>query len=238
MAFAARRYLCCSYKKGQNLTASEVPTWKNTKPFVPPLKEGIVIKVYDGDTITIASKLPFKESRHADHPIQFYAATKRSNELMAHSYSHLFNLATTGIRFFTAYGPWGRPDMALYKFTKNIMKKKNINVFNKGQHSRDFTYIDDTVDGILKCLYKIPKRNNNLRLNKDPSVSAAPFRVINIGKGKPTKLINYIKIIESNLGRKAKKKFLGKQMGDVKDTWANVSKANKILKYKAKTSPV
>ena len=182
-------------------------------------------------------KKPLSEKNSVDHPIQLYAATKRSNELMAHSYSHLFNLATTGIRFFTAYGPWGRPDMALYKFTKNIMKKKNINVFNKGQHSRDFTYIDDTVDGILKCLYKIPKRNNNLRLNKDPSVSAAPFRVINIGKGKPTKLTNYIKIIESNLGRKAKKKFLGKQMGDVKDTWANVSKANKILKYKAKTSP-
>ena len=182
-------------------------------------------------------KKPLSEKNSVDHPIQLYAATKRSNELMAHSYSYLFNIPTTGIRFFTAYGPWGRPDMALYKFTKNIMQKKTINVFNKGKHSRDFTYIDDTIIGILKCLYKIPKKNNNLRLNKDPSTSTAPFRVINIGKGKPTKLINYIKIIESNLGIKAKKKFLGKQMGDVRDTWANIGKANKIFKYKPKTSP-
>ena len=182
-------------------------------------------------------KKPLVEKNSVDHPIQLYAATKRSNELMAHSYIHLFDLPTTGIRFFTAYGPWGRPDMALYNFTKNIMKKKTINVFNKGQHSRDFTYIDDTINGIIKCLNNIPRKSRNLNLKKDPSTSTAPFRIINIGKGKSTKLINYIKIIESSLGKKAKKKFLSKQKGDVKDTWANISKANKILNYKPKTSP-
>ena len=135
-------------------------------------------------------KKPFSERDPVDHPIQLYAATKRSNELMAHSYSHLFNLPTTAIRFFTAYGPWGRPDMALYKFTKLISENKKIKVFNRGNHSRDFTYIDDVVKGILKCIYKIPKKNIKLKFPKKPSASSAPFRILNIGNGTSGKLKN------------------------------------------------
>ena len=177
-------------------------------------------------------KEPLSEKISVDHPIQLYAATKRSNELMAHSYSHLFNIPTTGIRFFTAYGPWGRPDMALYKFTNNIIKKRSINVFNKGQHSRDFTYIDDVSEGILKCLNNVPKKNNKIKINKDPSISSAPFRIINIGKGKPVKLLNYINLIENNLQKKARKKFLNKQKGDVKNTWAKIIEQYKIIREK------
>jgi len=182
-------------------------------------------------------KEPLSEKFSVDHPIQLYAATKRSNELIAHSYSHLFNIPTTGIRFFTAYGPWGRPDMALYKFTNNIMKRKAINIFNKGRHTRDFTYIDDVTNGILKCLNKIPKKNNRYKSNTNPSESSAPFRIINIGKGNPLKLINYIKLIESNLGKKSKKIFLKKQKGDVENTWANIDKASRVLNYKPTTTP-
>ena len=181
-------------------------------------------------------KKPFSEKDPVNHPIQLYAATKRSNELMAHSYSHLFNLPTTGIRFFTAYGPWGRPDMALFKFTNNIYKSKIIRVFNKGKHSRDFTYIDDVIDGITKCLKKIPKKNKAFTSFSDPSASKAPFRIINIGNGNPVKLKNYIKLIEENIGKKGKKFFLKKQKGDVKDTWANINQAKNVLKYKPKIS--
>ena len=152
-------------------------------------------------------KKPFSERDPVDHPIQLYAATKRSNELMAHSYSHLFNLPTTAIRFFTAYGPWGRPDMALYKFTKLISENKKIKVFNRGNHSRDFTYIDDVVKGILKCIYKIPKKNIKLKFPKKPSESSAPFRILNIGNGTSVKLKEYIRLIENNLGKKATKRI-------------------------------
>ena len=181
-------------------------------------------------------KKPFLEKDPVNHPIQLYAATKRSNELMAHAYSHLFNMPTTGIRFFTAYGPWGRPDMALFKFTKNIYKNKTIKIFNKGQHSRDFTYIDDVVDGIIKCIGKVPKQNNKLKSFTDPSKSNAPFRILNIGNGKAVQLKSYIKLIEDNIKKKGKKLFLKKQKGDVRDTWANISEAKKILKYKPKIS--
>jgi len=182
------------------------------------------------------NKKPFSEKDSVDHPIQLYAATKRSNELMAHSYSHLFNLPTTAIRFFTAYGPWGRPDMALYKFTKLISENKKIKVFNRGNHSRDFTYIDDVVKGIVKCIYKIQKKNIKLKFPKNPSQSSAPFRILNIGNGTSVKLIEYIRLIENNLGKKAKKEFLSKQKGDVKDTWANLKQANRVLDYKANIS--
>jgi UDP-glucuronate 4-epimerase len=181
-------------------------------------------------------KKPFSEKDPVDHPIQFYAATKRANELMAHAYSHLFNMPTTGIRFFTAYGPWGRPDMALYKFTENIYKNKKIQIYNKGNHTRDFTYIDDVITGIMKCLGNIPKRNNKKKILKNPSESNAPFRIINIGNGKSIQLKDYIKLIEYNLRKKAKKIFLDKQKGDVKDTWADTKKLQTVLKYKTNIS--
>tara|TARA_Y100001970_G_C13597506_1_gene538554 strand:- start:27 stop:551 length:525 start_codon:yes stop_codon:yes gene_type:complete len=156
---------------------------------------------------------------------------------MAHAYSYLFNIPTTGIRFFTAYGPWGRPDMALYKFTQNIFKNKKIYIYNKGNHSRDFTYIDDVIKGVLKCLKNIPKKGKKKKLLKNPSESNAPFRILNIGNGNPIKLKAYIKLIEKSLNKKAKKKLLKKQQGDVKDTWADIKQSKKILKYKARTSP-
>ena len=169
--------------------------------------------------------------------MQIYAASKRANELIAHSYSHLFKLPTTGLRFFTVYGPWGRPDMSLFLFTKNILNRKPINVFNRGDHIRDFTYIDDVVDGILKANDRIFKKN---RIKSAPSFNAgsgiAPFEIFNIGNSKPIKLMKFIDLIEKKLNLTAKIKFLPMQKGDIKQTFANINKAKKILKFKPKTS--
>jgi UDP-glucuronate 4-epimerase len=179
------------------------------------------------------TKLPFKESHLADHPIQFYAATKRSNELIAHAYSTLFRLPTTGLRFFTVYGPWGRPDMALYKFTKNIIENKKIEVFNYGKHERDFTYIDDIAKAVSKLCLKIPKRKNTWKEN-NPSSSKAPFEIFNIGNNKPVKLMHYIKLIEKNVKKKARIKFLPIQPGDIKNTLSSNDKLKKLINYKPK----
>jgi len=175
-------------------------------------------------------KMPFTENDIADHPIQLYAATKRSNELMAHSYSHLFNLPTTGLRFFTVYGPWGRPDMALFKFTKNILENKPIEVYNYGNHSRDFTYIDDVSKAIKKLYSNIPKKNDKWN-EYNPVSSASPFRILNIGNGRKVKLLDYIKYIENNLGKKAIIKYLPKQPGDVPTSLSNSKKLKKLIKY-------
>ena len=175
-------------------------------------------------------KTPFNESDVADHPIQLYAATKRSNELMAHSYSHLFNLPTTGMRFFTVYGPWGRPDMALFKFTKNILKNKPIDVYNYGDHERDFTYIDDVVKIVKKLYLKIPKKSK-IWNEANPSSSTSPFRILNIGNGKKIKLLEYIRNIENNLSRKAKIKFLPKQLGDVRISLSSTKNLKRIVNY-------
>ena len=161
-------------------------------------------------------KLPFSERDNADHPIQLYAATKRSNELMAHSYSYLYGLPTTGLRFFTVYGPWGRPDMALFKFTNNMLQNKKIEIFNYGKHTRDFTYIDDITKNIIKLLKKIPKKNNQKKLF--PNTSNCPFRVVNIGNSKQQKLMDFIKDLEDVLKVKSIKNFKILQKGDVKDT--------------------
>ncbi len=181
------------------------------------------------------SKHPFSESDNVDHPIQFYAATKRANEIMAHSYSYLFNLPTTGLRFFTVYGPWGRPDMSLFIFTKNIISGKPIEIFNKGKHVRDFTYIDDIVNGVIKASDNIIKKKaKKSKLN--PGESTAPFRILNIGNSKPVNLMKYIDTIEENLKKKAIKKFLPLQQGDVPKTFSDTRKIKKLLKYKSKTS--
>jgi UDP-glucuronate 4-epimerase len=180
------------------------------------------------------SKLPFKESRHADHPIQFYAATKRSNELMAHSYSSLYKLPTTGLRFFTVYGPWGRPDMALFIFTKNILEGKKIDLFNYGNHIRDFTYVDDIVEPIFRLIKKPPKKDKKT-LIKDPSESSAPFKVYNIGNNDPKKLMDFVNAIEKKLNKKAKINFKPLQKGDVYETFADTTKLIKATKYKSKT---
>ena len=167
------------------------------------------------------TKIPFSEHDSVNHPLSVYAASKKSNELMAHAYSHLYKLPTTGLRFFTVYGPWGRPDMALFKFTKAILEEKPIDVYNHGNHTRDFTYIDDIVNGIIKTLDKPSASNLNWNAKQpDPASSSAPWRIYNIGNNKPVKLMDYIDILEKTLNKKAKINFLPLQPGDVSDTYA------------------
>ncbi len=181
---------------------------------------------------------PLKEDYSASHPMSIYAATKRSNELIAHSYSSLFNLPTTGLRFFTAYGPWGRPDMALFKFTKNILKNKKINVFNNGNHERDFTYIDDIINCIILSLNKIPKKDKLYNpKNPNPKLSYCPYRVINVGGSNPIKLEVFIKLIEKYLNKKSKKNYLKLQKGDVIKTQSSLNWSYKLLNYKPNIKP-
>jgi UDP-glucuronate 4-epimerase len=183
------------------------------------------------------TNIPFSTKQNVDHPLSLYAATKKANELMAHSYSNLYKLPTTGLRFFTVYGPWDRPDMALQKFAQAILKEQKIKVFNNGEHSRDFTYIDDIVEGIVRVL-KIPALPNSNWSgdNPDPSSSNAPWRIYNIGNSHPTNLMKYITLLENALGKKAIKIFLPIQPGDVKDTWANVDELIHNFSYKPSTS--
>ena len=182
-------------------------------------------------------KQPFSENDNVDHPVSLYAATKKSNELMAHTYSDLYKIPTTGLRFFTVYGPWGRPDMAYFSFTKNILEGKEIKVFNNGNLERDFTYIDDIVFAIEKLIDKTPKETPNWdRVKAEPSTSFAPYRVFNIGNNKPVKLMEFISTLEKLLGKEANKKFLPMQPGDVYSTYADISKLNELIGYKPTTS--
>ncbi len=182
-------------------------------------------------------KLPFNEADIADHPIQFYAATKRANELMAHSYSKLYKIRTTGLRFFTVYGPWSRPDMSLLKFAKNISENKKIDLFNYGNHTRDFTYVDDIVDGIFKIITKKNRISKNRKRKKlDPSSSNnAPFEIYNIGSERPVRLIRYIRLIEKYLGKKAKMNKLPLQKGDILETFSSTKKLKKDYGYSTST---
>jgi UDP-glucuronate 4-epimerase len=166
---------------------------------------------------------PYSTHDNVDHPVSLYAATKKANELMAHTYSHLYGLPTSGLRFFTVYGPWGRPDMALFLFTKAILEDRPIDVFNEGRMKRDFTYIDDIVTGVVKILDRPPNGDPRWSgTNPDPSTSRAPYRLYNIGNNSPVKLLDFIESIEESLGRKARKNLLPMQPGDVVATWANV----------------
>ncbi len=176
-------------------------------------------------------KLPFLETDNVDHPISLYAATKKSNELIAHSYSHLFNLPTTGLRFFTVYGPWGRPDMALFKFTDLIVKNKPISVFNYGKMKRDFTYIDDVIESISLLMKKPPGISSNINSTN----TKAPYFIFNIGNSQPIDLMQYINAIESILGKKAKIKFKEMQPGDVESTFANTEALNNWINFKPST---
>ena len=182
------------------------------------------------------SEVPFDEDHSVDHPVSLYAATKRSNELMAHTYSHLFDLPTTGLRFFTVYGPWGRPDMALFLFTKAILDEKPIQVFNDGKMIRDFTYIDDIVSGVKGAILNSSKvtESNNVKLK--PSISSAPYRIFNLGNNQPVTLENFINAIEASTGKKAIKEYLPMQPGDVKKTFANIDKAGESLGFVPSTS--
>ncbi len=181
--------------------------------------------------------MPFSTSDNVDHPISLYAASKKSNELMAHTYSHLFGLPTTGLRFFTVYGPWGRPDMALFLFAKAMQENQPIQVYNNGEMVRDFTYIDDIVEGIVRVLGHPPAGNPDWSgKNPDPSSSKAPYKIYNIGNNNPVRLMDFIEAIEQALGKKAEKIFLPMQPGDVSATYADVSDLVRELGYKPETS--
>ena len=180
--------------------------------------------------------LPFHERQPVNHPVSLYAASKKANELMAHTYSHLFNLPTTGLRFFTVYGPWGRPDMALFLFTKKILAGEPIDVFNYGNHRRDFTYIDDIVEGVIRTLDHVAQPNPEWDSDQpSPATSNAPYRLYNIGSNNPVELLRYIEILETCLGKKAIKNLLPLQPGDVPDTYANVDALERDVFYHPST---
>ncbi|HMM23454.1 MAG TPA: NAD-dependent epimerase [Pseudoxanthomonas mexicana] len=181
-------------------------------------------------------KLPFAVEDSVDHPVSLYAASKKANELMAHTYSHLFGLPTTGLRFFTVYGPWGRPDMALFLFTKKILAGEPIDVFNHGHHTRDFTYVDDIVEGVIRTLDRVPGPDPAYDpLAPTPASSLAPYRVYNIGNHQPVQLLRYIEVLEDCLGRKAEKRLLPMQPGDVPDTEADVEALRRDTGYSPAT---
>ena len=183
------------------------------------------------------TKQPFSPHESANHPVSLYAATKKANELMAHTYSHLYNLPTTGLRFFTVYGPYDRPDMALQRFAKAILNDEPIRVYNYGKHKRDFTYIDDIVEGILLLLDNPAKPNPNWDSNNpDCATSSAPYKVYNIGNNKPVSLVKYIDALEASLGKRAKKELLPLQPGDMKDTYADIDDIKQQFGYKPKIS--
>tara|TARA_Y100001968_G_scaffold154384_2_gene141021 strand:+ start:182 stop:1216 length:1035 start_codon:yes stop_codon:yes gene_type:complete len=188
--------------------------------------------VYGGNT-----NMPFSERQSVDHPVSLYAASKKANELMAHSYSHLYNIPSTGLRFFTVYGPWGRPDMALFLFTKAMLEDKSIKVFNEGQMIRDFTYIDDIIESLVRVLNKPPIKDNSFDCkNPDPSISWAPHKVFNIGNSNPVPLMEFIEAIESSLNIKAKKQLLPIQPGDVPATASSTKLLEEWINFKPNTS--
>lgn len=183
------------------------------------------------------AKIPFSVSDNVDHPVSLYAASKKANELMAHTYANLYGLPCTGLRFFTVYGPWGRPDMAYFSFTKAILEGNSIDVFNYGDMQRDFTYIDDIVEGIVRIIDRIPLPNPGWdRAHPDPGSSYAPYKLYNIGNNKPVQLLRFIEVLETNLGKKAVKNMLPMQPGDVPITYADVDDLIKDVGFKPATS--
>jgi UDP-glucuronate 4-epimerase len=182
------------------------------------------------------TKMPFSVHQNVDHPVSIYGASKKANELLAHSYSHLFGLPTTGLRFFTVYGPWGRPDMALFIFTRAILANEPIQIFNHGQMARDFTYIDDIVEGVVRLVDRLPIPNANWSGDSpDPATSAAPYRVYNIGNHRPESVMHLVEVLESCLGRKAVKEFLPMQQGDVPTTYADVDDLDRDIGFAPRT---
>ncbi|MDQ0317387.1 NAD-dependent epimerase [Amorphus orientalis] len=199
---------------------------------VPHLTYASTSSVYGANTT-----MPFSEHHGVDHPLQFYAVTKRSNELTAHAYSHLYRLPTTGLRFFTVYGPWGRPDMALFKFTRNIIAGEPIEVFNEGNHTRDFTYIEDIVEGVIRASDQIAEPDPEWdAADPDPRTSNAPYRLFNIGNNSPMNLSAYIEALEKALGKTAIKELLPLQPGDLLDTYADVSELEAAVGYRPTTT--
>lgn len=199
-------------------------------------KVGHLIYASSSSVYGANKKMPFSVHHNVDHPISLYAASKKANELMAHTYSALYNLPTTGLRFFTVYGPFGRPDMALFLFTKAIIEGKAIDVYNHGKMKRDFTYVDDIVEGISRLIPRVPEPDPNWSgFNPDPSSSFAPYRVYNIGNNKPVELLRFIEVIEEKIGKKAVKNFMPIQDGDVPETYADVEDLMREVDFKPST---
>lgn len=226
-----------------SLTNPEVYVDTNIKGFLNILeccrhyKTNHLVYASSSSVYGLNKKMPFSEHDIADHPVSLYAASKKANEMMAHTYSHLFNLRTTGLRFFTVYGPWGRPDMALFIFTKAMLEDKPIEIFNNGNMKRDFTYIDDIIKGIVRVIDNPAESNPEWdAVNPDPATSKAPFRIFNIGRGEPVSLMDFVLEIERQIHTKAKKIFRRMQDGDVAETCADVSNLRDILEYEPKTS--
>ena len=183
------------------------------------------------------TNMPFSVHDNVDHPVSLYAATKKANELMAHTYSHLYRIPVTGLRFFTVYGPWGRPDMAYFSFTRNILEGKPINVFNNGNHSRDFTYIDDIIEGVVRVLDRVPAPDPDWSGDHpDSASSSAPYRLYNIGNNEPVELMHYIGVLEKCLGREAEKNMLPMQPGDVRATYADIDDLVRDVGYRPATT--
>lgn len=183
------------------------------------------------------TRMPLSVHDNVDHPVSLYAATKKANELMAHTYSHLFRIPTTGLRFFTVYGPWGRPDMAYFKFTRQMLAGEPIDVYNHGHHSRDFTYVDDIVEGVVRVLDRPAQPNPDWDgVNPDPQSSTAPYRLYNIGSNRPVSLLRYIEVLEQTLGVRAEKRLLPMQPGDVADTYADVDDLIRDVGYRPTTT--
>lgn len=202
------------------------------EPCIDHLVYASTSAVYGANT-----RMPFTTADHVDHPVSMYAATKKSNELMAHAYSHLHGIPTTGLRFFTVYGPWGRPDMALFAFTRKILAGEAIDVFNHGDHRRDFTYIDDIVEGVVRVLDKPPQPDTGWSgQHPDASSSSAPYRLYNIGNGQPVELLRFIEVIERVLGRSARRNLLPMQPGDVPATFADIEPLVRDLGYRPQTT--
>ncbi len=198
---------------------------------VPHLVFASSSSVYGANTT-----MPFSVHDNVDHPVSLYAATKKANELMAHTYSHLYGLPCTGLRFFTVYGPWGRPDMALFLFTQAILENKPIQVFNHGKMQRDFTYIDDIIEGVVRVMGRLPEANPNWQGDApDPGTSYAPYKIYNIGNNQPVELLKFIEVIEAALGKKAKKQFMDLQPGDVVATYADVDDLMQDVGFKPAT---
>jgi UDP-glucuronate 4-epimerase len=197
---------------------------------------GHLIYASSSSVYGLNTRMPFSVHDNVDHPLSLYAASKKANELMAHAYSHLYAMPVTGLRFFTVYGPWGRPDMALFLFTRAILAGEPIQVFNQGEMQRDFTYIDDIVEGIVRLLPQLPAPNSDWNgASPDPGTSPAPYRLYNIGNHSPVKLLDFIALIEKSLGRKAKKKMLPMQPGDVPATYADVADLQAAVGFSPKT---
>ena len=202
-------------------------------------KVGHLVYASSSSVYGLNEKMPFSVKDNVDHPVSLYAASKKSNELMAHAYSHLYKLPATGLRFFTVYGPWGRPDMALFIFTKAILEGKPIEVYNNGLMERDFTYVDDIIEGMRIIIQGVPEGNESWTgMNPDPSSSRAPYRIYNIGNNNPVKLMDFIEAIENVTGKKAIKKMLPIQPGDVEKTWADIDALVEDFNYKPNTSVI